>query len=120
MSKFETAENNDQTSNDAMTEFVYVSLGMFSILTSVFRDDHFYRIHSERSRILTEKEALQKAYEQLWRDHRTLQSSYDDTVHEKDELSSQLRESRRITSENRSDKTDTLMRTEIDRLRLEL
>lgn len=84
------------------------------------RDDHFYRIQSERSRILAEKETLQKAYEQLWEDHRALQSSFDDVSSEKDDLTSQLREHKKSTNDYRNDKADTLMRTEIDRLRLEL
>ncbi|GJJ12471.1 hypothetical protein Clacol_006713 [Clathrus columnatus] len=103
MSKFEGVENGEQIKDAIMTE-----------------DDHFYRIQSDRSRILSEKETLQKVYEQLWEDHRALQSSYDDIVSEKDEISTRLRESLKSPVDYRNDKADTLMRAEIDRLRLEL
>jgi protein HOOK3 len=86
-----------------------------------FRDDHYYQIQSERSQILSEKETLEKVYQSLLDEHRTLQTSYDDVVSEKDDAVARLRDARReVDSPRRSDKSDGAMRGEIDRLRTEL
>lgn len=70
--------------------------------------------------MLTEKETLEKVYQQLLEDHRTLQTSYDDIVSEKDDTLSRLRDLQRNVDDQRSQKADVFMRTEIDRLRVEL
>ncbi|KII88905.1 hypothetical protein PLICRDRAFT_175157 [Plicaturopsis crispa FD-325 SS-3] len=87
---------------------------------SMTEDDHYYQIQSERSQILSEKETLEKVYQALLEEHRTLQTSYDDVVSEKDDAAGQLREMRREVEGKRNDKADVLMRGEIDRLRAEL
>lgn len=83
-------------------------------------DDHYYQIQSERSRVLSEKETIEKVYQQLLEDHRTLQTSYDDVVSEKEDTMARLRELRRSVDDQRNEKADVLMRAEIDRLRMEL
>ncbi|KAJ6513784.1 HOOK protein-domain-containing protein [Mycena vitilis] len=87
---------------------------------SMTEDDHYYQIQSERSQILTEKETLEKVYQSLLEEHRTLQTSFDDVVSEKDDALSRLRDVRREVDTKRSDKGDGMMRGEIDRLRAEL
>ena len=85
------------------------------------RDDHYYQIQSERSRILSEKETLEKVYQALIEEHRTLQSSLDDVVSEKEDALAQLRQAQRDADSKRVDsRGDAMMRAEIDRLRTEL
>ncbi|KAF8510223.1 HOOK-domain-containing protein [Hysterangium stoloniferum] len=88
--------------------------------SSMTDDDHYYQIQSERSRILSEKETLEKVYQQLLDDHRILQTSYDDAVSEKEDVVARLRDAQRTKDGHRNDKSDLLMRAEIDRLRTEL
>ncbi|KAK0210396.1 HOOK-domain-containing protein [Desarmillaria ectypa] len=88
--------------------------------TSMTEDDHYYRIQSERSQILSEKETLEKVYQTLLDEHRVLQTNYDDIVSEKDDLEARLREARLDAESRRNDKADGMMRAEIDRLRAEL
>lgn len=83
-------------------------------------DDHYYQIQSERSRVLTEKETLEKVYQQLLEEHRALQTSHDDVVSEKEDAQTRLRDLRRNMDDHRNEKADVLMRGEIDRLRAEL
>lgn len=87
---------------------------------SVRSDDHYYQIQSERSRVLSEKETIEKVYQQLLEDHRTLQTSYDDVVSEKEDVLARLSDLRRSVDDQRNEKADVLMRGEIDRLRVEL
>ena len=86
-----------------------------------FRDDHYYQIQSERSRILSEKETLEKVYQALLDDHRTLQTNFDDLTSEKEDVSAQLRHAQREADSRKPDsRGDAIMRAEIDRLRTEL
>ncbi|KZT20261.1 HOOK-domain-containing protein [Neolentinus lepideus HHB14362 ss-1] len=87
---------------------------------SMTDDDHYYQIQSERSRILTEKETLEKVYQALLEEHRTLQTNFDDVTSEKEDALARLREMRREIDNRRNDKADVMMRAEIDRLRVEL
>ncbi|EMD38684.1 hypothetical protein CERSUDRAFT_123230 [Gelatoporia subvermispora B] len=88
---------------------------------SMTEDDHYYQIQSERSRILSEKETLEKVYQTLLEEHRALQTNYDDTVSEKDDALAQLRQAQREAENKRGDgRGDAIMRAEIDRLRSEL
>ncbi|KAF8837019.1 HOOK-domain-containing protein [Paxillus ammoniavirescens] len=75
---------------------------------------------SERSQILAEKETVEKVYQTLLEDHRTLQTNFDDVVSEKDDSLARLREAQRDLESRRNDKADAMMRAEIDRLRSEL
>ena len=85
------------------------------------RDDHYYQIQSERSRILSEKETLEKVYQALLEEHRTLQTNYDDAVSEKDDAISQMRQAQREADSKRVDtRGDAMLRGEIDRLRADL
>lgn len=86
----------------------------------LYRDDHYYRIQSERSQILSEKETVEKVYQTLLEEHRMLQTSYDDMVSEKDDALARLREAQRDIENRPNDNAYGMMRTEIDRLRTEL
>ncbi|KIJ29889.1 hypothetical protein M422DRAFT_36799 [Sphaerobolus stellatus SS14] len=87
---------------------------------SMTDDDHYYQIQSERSHALSEKETLEKVYQQLLEEHRTLQTSHDDVLSEKDDAISRLKDLQHSVDRQRNEKADVLMRGEIDRLRLEL
>ncbi|KAH9831013.1 HOOK-domain-containing protein [Rhodofomes roseus] len=88
---------------------------------SMTEDDRYYVLQSERSKILSEKETLEKVYQTLLEEHRTLQTTYDDAVSEKDEAVAQLRQAQREADNKRGDsRGDAIMRAEIDRLRTEL
>lgn len=84
------------------------------------RDDHYYRVQSEKRQIRAEKENIEKLYNSLMEEHRTLQSHSDDLVAEKDDALSRLREVQRDTESRRNEKTDVMLRAEIDRLRMDL
>ncbi|XP_006458316.1 hypothetical protein AGABI2DRAFT_176716 [Agaricus bisporus var. bisporus H97] len=88
--------------------------------SSMTEDDHYYRIQSERSAIHLEKETLEKVYQALLEEHRTLQTSYDDALSEKEDALAQLRQSKRDAETRRNEKADVMMRTEMDRLRTDL
>ena len=90
------------------------------MLTQHFRDDHYYRIQSERSQIFSEKETLQKVYEALLEEHRALQTTHDDVLSEREDAQAQLRQLRREMDTRRNEKADVMMRAEMDRLRAEL
>ena len=83
-------------------------------------DDHYYQIQSERSRVLSEKETLEKVYQQLLEEHSALQTSYDDVVSEKDDAISRMKDLQHNMDRHRNEKADVLLRAEIDRLRQEL
>ncbi|KAG8768744.1 hypothetical protein FRC16_006926, partial [Serendipita sp. 398] len=87
-------------------------------------DDHYYEMHLERSRVLSDKDALEKAYQNLLEEHKTLQTNLEDAVAEKTELSAQLNQARRevesMQGSTISSKGDVMKRAEIDRLRSEL
>ncbi|KAL1947543.1 hypothetical protein VTO73DRAFT_13267 [Trametes versicolor] len=88
---------------------------------SITEDDHYYQIQSERSRILSEKETLEKVYQALLEEHRTLQTSHDDAVSEKDDALAQLRQAQREADNRKPDtRGDAVFRAEIDRLRADL
>ncbi|KAE9407030.1 HOOK-domain-containing protein [Gymnopus androsaceus JB14] len=79
---------------------------------SMTEDDHYYRIQSEKSVILNEKEVLEKVYQQLLEEHRLLQTTHDDVLSERGDL---------VVDNRRSDgKADVMLRAEIDRLRADL
>lgn len=84
------------------------------------RDDHYYRIQSERSQIFSEKETLEKVYAALLEEHRALQTAHDDALAEREEAKIQLRQVQREAGTRRSEKADGMVRVEIDRLRGEL
>lgn len=111
----------------------------YCILTlSTRSDDHYYQIQLERSRAFAEKETLEKVYQQLLEEHRKLQTNFvsnflltkpvldqcifikDDTTAERDETNSHLRDLRRQLDDRRHEKSDGIMRAEIDRLRADL
>jgi len=56
----------------------------------------------------------------LLEEHRTLHTNFDDVVAEKEEALARLREVRREIDNRRNDKTDVMMRAEIERLRNDL
>ncbi|KAI0306709.1 HOOK protein-domain-containing protein [Multifurca ochricompacta] len=85
-----------------------------------FRDDHYYQLQSGRSRILSEKEALEKVYQALLEEHRALQSHLDDVISERDDAFARSRQLVEQAHSRRSDKADAIMKAEIDRLRAEL
>ncbi|KAJ7197265.1 hypothetical protein GGX14DRAFT_188666 [Mycena pura] len=83
-------------------------------------DDHYYQLQTEKSHILSEKETLEKVYQSLLEEHRTLQTNYDDVISEKDDMLARLRESHKEAGGRRTDKSDGMLRGEIDRLRADL
>ncbi|KAI8998901.1 HOOK-domain-containing protein [Trametes punicea] len=88
---------------------------------SITEDDHYYQIQSERSRILSEKETLEKVYQALLEEHRALQTNFDDVVSEKEDALAQLRQAQRDADTKRVDsRGDAIYRAEIDRLRADL
>ncbi|RPD65844.1 HOOK-domain-containing protein [Lentinus tigrinus ALCF2SS1-7] len=90
---------------------------------SMTEDDHYYQIQSERSRILSEKETLEKVYQALLEEHRTLQTNFDDIQSEKEDAVAQLKQAQREadSSSKRVDtRGDAMLRGEIDRLRADL
>jgi protein HOOK3 len=91
-----------------------------AIVAHQYRDDHYYQLQSERSRVQLEKEALEKAHQALLEDHRTLQSNLDDALSERDDAFSRARELLQQVDTRRNDKTDVVMKAEMDRLRAEL
>lgn len=120
MAKIAAAPDALDISENDMTEFV--SSYIFLWLTLIFwpRDDHYYRIQSERSQIIWEKETLEKVYQALLEEHRSLQTAHDDALSEKEEAHAQLRQLRREVDTKRNEKADVMMRSEMDRIRLEL
>ncbi|KAF5391835.1 hypothetical protein D9757_001675 [Collybiopsis confluens] len=101
--------NREETSSSMLSE------------ASMTEDDHYYRIQSEKSSILNEKETLEKVYQQLIDEHRLLQTTHDDMVSERGDLVAQLKEARREVDNRRNDgKADAMLRAEIDRLRTDL
>ena len=84
------------------------------------RDDHYYQLQSERSRLQLEKDALEKAHQAILEDHRSLQSQLDDVLSERDDAFARTRELIHKADTRRSDKTDVIMKAEMDRIRAEL
>ena len=75
----------------------------------------------ERSRILSEKETVEKAYQTLLEEHRTLQTNLDDVVSEKEDALAQARQAQRDADSRKVDtRGDTILRAEIERLRADL
>ncbi|KAG9018196.1 hypothetical protein FRB90_011894 [Tulasnella sp. 427] len=83
-------------------------------------DDHYYQIQSERSRILAEKAALERAYQDLVNEHSALQTNFDDLTAEKEELAVNLREVQQRATDQQNIRTDVHHKAEIDQLRAEL
>lgn len=75
MSKLAPLDSID-TEQQRMTEYVSFRGCLLFGFSLVNRDDHYYQIQSERSRILVEKEALDKAYQHILNEHRTLQTNF--------------------------------------------
>ncbi|KAJ7632297.1 HOOK protein-domain-containing protein [Roridomyces roridus] len=99
---------------------INVSSGVDVGEASMTEDDHYYQIQSERSQVLSEKETLEKVYQALLEEHRTLQTSHDDVVSEKEDAVARLKDVKREVDTRRSDKGDGALRGEIDRLRADL
>lgn len=121
MAKISNAQGYVDPTDSSMTEYALSP----HIITSSgcsesCRDDHYYRIQSERSAIFSEKETLEKVYQSLLEEHRTLQTSHDDAVSEKEDALAQLRQAKREAETRRNEKVDGMMRAEMDRLRTEL
>lgn len=77
-------------------------------------------IQSQRSQIFSEKLSLEKAYQTLLEEHRTLQTNYDEVLSDREEVHTQLRELKRETDVRRNEKSDAVLRGEIERLRMDL
>lgn len=84
------------------------------------RDDHYYQLQSERSRLQLEKDALEKAHQTLLEDHRSTQSQLEDVLSERDDAFARTRELLHQADTRRSDKTDAGMKADMDRLRADL
>jgi len=100
-----------------------VSIYLTTVTTIVAhrnRDDHYYQLQSERSRIQLEKEALEKAHQALLEEQRTLQSQLDDALSEREDAFARARELSHQADTRRSDKADVMLKAEMDRLRADL
>jgi protein HOOK3 len=89
-------------------------------LTTVSRDDHYYQVQSEKRQILTEKDSIEKAYQTLMQEHRTLQANVEDLTSERDEALARVREIQRGVDDRRHDKADMMLKAELDHLRTDL
>lgn len=90
------------------------------IVSHQCRDDHYYQLQSERSRLQLEKDALEKAHQAILEDHRSLQSQLDDVLSERDDAFARTRELLHQADTRKSDKTDVSMKADMDRLRAEM
>ena len=72
--------------------------------------------------MFSEKETLEKVYSSLLEEHRSLQTSHDDALAEKQEVQAQLRQLQKELDGRRSEKADGqgMMRVEMERLRGDL
>jgi len=77
-------------------------------------------MRAERSRALADKEALEKSYEALMREHQNIQTKLEEAVASKDDTIGLLRQARKELDDRRIDRADASMRAEIDRLRTDL
>jgi protein HOOK3 len=101
--------------------YLQVIFGRKQIL--FLRDDRFYQTQSDRSRIWQEKEALDKVYQELVEEHRTLQASVEDLTAEKEDALSKARQATQDIERHRDDgraEPNHALRGELDRLRTEL
>jgi hypothetical protein len=96
------------------------ALATSSIVAHQCRDDHYYQLQSERSRLQLEKDALEKAHLTLLEAHRSLQSQLDDVLSERDDAFARTRELLHQTDTRKSDKADVSMKADMDRLRADL
>ncbi|KAG7092196.1 hypothetical protein E1B28_008564 [Marasmius oreades] len=88
---------------------------------SMTEDDHYYRIQSEKSQIMSEKESLEMAYHLLLEEHRQLQTTHEDLISERDDALAQARQAKQDLESKRSDgKADVMLRAENDRLRTDI
>ena len=70
---------------------------------------------------MSEKETVEKAYQTLLEEHRTLQTNLDDVVSEKEDALAQARQAQRDADSRKVDtRGDTILRAEIERLRADL
>lgn len=64
---------------------------------------------------------MEKVYQALLEEHRTLQTNFDDVTSEKEDALAQVRQAQRDAESRRPDsRGDNLMRAEIERLRSDL
>ena len=70
--------------------------------------------------MFSEKETLEKVYSSLLEEHRSLQTSHDDALAEKQEVQAQLRQLQKELDGRRSEKADGQGRVEMERLRGDL
>ncbi|CAG8512807.1 4035_t:CDS:10 [Diversispora eburnea] len=84
-------------------------------------DDELRRLAIEHRKLISEKEALEKAHQVLIDEHTKLRGQCDDLQAEIEELSQKLKDSELTVSQStQSGKSDFYMRNEIDNLRHEL
>ncbi|KAF9505679.1 hypothetical protein BS47DRAFT_1367890 [Hydnum rufescens UP504] len=76
----------------------------------------------ELSRVISDKEVLENVYQALILEHRDLQSNFPkaNALSDTADLSARMQEVERKADEQRNNKTDSLLRGEIDRLQREL
>ncbi|RHZ64637.1 hypothetical protein Glove_321g46 [Diversispora epigaea] len=87
----------------------------------IVSDDELKRLATEHRKLISEKEALEKAHQVLIDEHTKLRGQCDDLQAEIEELSQKLRDSELTVSQStQSGKSDFYMRNEIDNLRHEL
>mgnify|MGYP001283809189 CR=1 FL=1 len=84
------------------------------------RDDHYYRVQSERSQLFSEKETLERTLQSLMEQHAQLQAAHDDVIQERDDALAQLRASSHTSENRRNERADVMLRAELDRVRADL
>ncbi|KAK2467091.1 hypothetical protein APHAL10511_001349 [Amanita phalloides] len=94
--------------------------GTHDVGETMTEDDHYYIIQSQRSQLFSEKMSLEKVYQALMEEHRALQTNYDDVLSDREEVHAQLRELKREADIRRNEKSDAVLRAEIERLRMDL
>lgn len=97
----------------------YVS-GISSVTTRIL-EDMPYRYQLEFEKLMTEKKQFETTHYQLLGEYEELRERFEDILHEKEGLKNRLHDmDEAIIQSNNTEKSDNVMRTEIDRLKQDL
>ncbi|SCZ96335.1 BZ3500_MvSof-1268-A1-R1_Chr8-2g10125 [Microbotryum saponariae] len=80
-------------------------------------DSEFYALHQDRSRLLSDKDALQIVYEELLRAHRTLQEDHEEALSAVAAAEVRANEAVAVVEANRAERADAGYKAELDRMR---
>ncbi|KAI9033933.1 HOOK protein-domain-containing protein [Phycomyces nitens] len=88
---------------------------------SSYADDTHYQSQNELSKVISQKEKLEAAHEQLIRELANIRYRYDTLENEKEDLQQRLREmDQAVAQANKTGQADFIMRTEIEHLQRDL